>query len=147
MKGVFWVIMLLLNNPRFLSSDTWNKTNNKKRGEGREREKDNVATNQANLQAWKSANIYNYYTRVVQLVKNPLASEGDKRDTGLILELERSPGVGNGNPLQYSCLENPIDRGARLATVHGVAKSWMWLSTQVTCTCTHTPWSLPLCQT
>ena len=98
---------------------------NNKRGEGRDREKDNVATNQANLQVWKSANIYKYYTKVVQLVKNPLANEGDTRDTGLILELERSPGVGNGNPLQYSCLENPIDRGARLATVHGVAKSRM----------------------
>ena len=61
----------------------------------------------------------------VQSVKNPLADEGDTRDTGLILELERSPGVGNGNLLQYSCLENPMDTGAWLATVHGVTKSWM----------------------
>ena len=60
---------------------------------------------------------------VVQLVKNPLANEGDTRDTGLILELERSPGVGNGNPLQYSCLENPIDRGAWQAMVSGIAES------------------------
>ena len=40
----------------------------------------------------------------------------------------RSPGEGNGNPLQCSCLENPMDRGARQATVHGVAKSWRQLS-------------------
>ena len=40
-----------------------------------------------------------------------------------VSELRRSPGVGNGNPLQYSCLENSIDRGARWATVHGVTKS------------------------
>ena len=40
----------------------------------------------------------------------------------------RSPGEGNGNPLQYSCLENPMDRGAWWATVHGVAKSWTRLS-------------------
>jgi len=45
-------------------------------------------------------------------------------DLGLIPGLGRSPGVGNGNPLQYSCLENSMDRGAWRATVHGVAKSW-----------------------
>ena len=44
-------------------------------------------------------------------------------DPGSIPALGRSPRVGNGNPLQYSCLENPYDRGAWLATVHGVAKS------------------------
>ena len=44
-------------------------------------------------------------------------------DLGSIPELERSPGEGNGNPLQYSCLENPMDRGAWWATVHGVAKT------------------------
>ena len=43
-------------------------------------------------------------------------------DLGLIPGLGRSPGAGNGNPLQYSCLKNPMDRGARQATVHGVAK-------------------------
>ena len=45
------------------------------------------------------------------------------RDPGLIPELGRSPAGRHGNPLQYSCLENPMDRGAWLATVHGVAKS------------------------
>ena len=44
-------------------------------------------------------------------------------DLGLIPELGRSPGGGNGHPLQYSCLQNPMDRGAWWATVHGVAKS------------------------
>ena len=55
------------------------------------------------------------------MVKNPPANEGD---VGLIPGSARSPGEGNGNPLQYFCLGNPIDRGAWWATVHGVAKSW-----------------------
>ena len=55
------------------------------------------------------------------VVKNLPASVGDTRDVGLIPELERSPGVGNGNLLQYSCLENSMNRGARRATVHGAA--------------------------
>ena len=49
---------------------------------------------------------------------------GDPGDVGSIPGLERSPGGGNGNPLQCSCLENPMDRGARRAAVHEVAKSW-----------------------
>ena len=49
-------------------------------------------------------------------------------DPGSVPGLGRSPGEGNGTPLQYSCLENPMDRGARWATVHGVAKSWTRLS-------------------
>ena len=49
-------------------------------------------------------------------------------DLGLIPGSGRSPGEGNGNPLQYSCLENPVDRGAWWATVHGVSKSWTRLS-------------------
>ena len=54
---------------------------------------------------------------------NPAASAGDVRDRDLIPGRGRSPGAGNGNPLQYSCLENPVDRGAWRATVHGVAKN------------------------
>ena len=57
------------------------------------------------------------------MVENLPASAGDVRDAGLIPGLGRSPGVGNGNPLQYSCLENPMDRGA-----HGVAGSRARLS-------------------
>ena len=49
-------------------------------------------------------------------------------DPGLIPGSGRSPGEGNGNPLQYSCLENPMDRGVWWAPVHGVAKSWTWLN-------------------
>ena len=51
-------------------------------------------------------------------------------DLGSIPESGRSPGEGNSNPLQYSCLENPMHRGAWWATVHGVAKSWTQLSEQ-----------------
>ena len=61
-------------------------------------------------------------------VKNLSVSAGDQRGTGLIPGLERSPGEGNGKPLQYSRLGNPMDRGAWRATVHGVAKSWTRLN-------------------
>ena len=57
------------------------------------------------------------------VVKNPPANAGDLRHLGLIPGLGRPPEGGNGNPLQYSCLENPMDRGAWRATVHRVAKS------------------------
>ena len=56
------------------------------------------------------------------MVKNLLAKAGDIRDKGLIPALGRSPGEGNGNPIQYSCLENPMDGGAWKAAVHGVAR-------------------------
>ena len=55
-------------------------------------------------------------------VKNLPVNEGDARDAGLIPGLERSPEVGNGTPLQHSCLENSMDRGAWHATVHGATK-------------------------
>ena len=58
--------------------------------------------------------------QVAQWEKNPPDNAGDAGDTGLILGLGRSPGEGNGNPLQYSCLENSMDRGAWWATGHGV---------------------------
>ena len=63
------------------------------------------------------------------MVKNLLANAGDTRDPGLMPGSGRSSGGGNGKPLQYSCLENSLDRGAWRATVHGVAKNWTWLST------------------
>ena len=62
------------------------------------------------------------------LIKNPPANAGDAGDADLIPGLGRYPGVGNGNPLQYSFLENSMDRGHWWITVHGVAKSWTWLS-------------------
>ena len=58
------------------------------------------------------------------VVKNPPANTGDTGDVGSTPGSGRSPGVGNGNPLQYSCLENPMDSAAWWATVHGGAKSW-----------------------
>ena len=57
------------------------------------------------------------------VVRNPPANAGDARDVGSISGVERSPGEGNGNPLQYSFLENPMNRGAWQATVPGVTKS------------------------
>ena len=60
-------------------------------------------------------------SQVVLVVKNLPANAGDE---GSIPGSRRSPGEGNGNPLQYSCLENPMNRGAWQSIVHGVAKSW-----------------------
>ena len=56
------------------------------------------------------------------MVKNPPSNEEDTRDVDLIPGLGRSPGVGNGNPLQYFCLENHMNRGAWQATVHRIAR-------------------------
>ena len=67
------------------------------------------------------------------VVRNLPANSGDEGDTGSILESERSPGGENGNPLQFSCLENPMNRGAWWVTVHGVTKSQTWLVTEHTC--------------
>ena len=57
------------------------------------------------------------------MVKNPPANAGDIRDMGSIPGLGRYPGEGHGDPLHYSCLENPVDRGAWWATIHRVEKS------------------------
>ena len=59
------------------------------------------------------------------VVKYPPAKAEDKRDAGSTSGLGRSPGERNGNPLQFSCLENSMDRGAGRATLHEVAKSWI----------------------
>ena len=61
------------------------------------------------------------------MVKNPPANAGDVRDLGLVPRLGRPSGIGNGNPLQYSCQENSMDRRACWAIVHGVARSWTGL--------------------
>ena len=68
--------------------------------------------------------------QVVLVVKNLPANAGDSREVRSIPGLGRSPGEGNGNLLQSSCLENPMDRGAQSATVNGVAKELERLSTQ-----------------
>ena len=57
------------------------------------------------------------------MVKNLSANAGDIRDAGSIPRWERSPGGGHGNPLQHSCLENSMDKGAWQTAAHGVAKS------------------------
>ena len=64
---------------------------------------------------------------MVLVVKNQPANAGDTGDAGSIPGSGRSPEGGHGNPLEYSRLENPMDRGAWLATVHRVAKSWTCL--------------------
>ena len=56
------------------------------------------------------------------MVKNPFASAGDSGDLGSIPRLGRSPGEGDGNPLQYSCLKNPMNRATWWAAVHGVTE-------------------------
>ena len=69
---------------------------------------------------------HNFLPRWCQWLKkkNPPANVGDARDAGSIPGLGRSLGVGTGNPLQYFCLRNPMDRGIWQATVHGVIQSW-----------------------
>ena len=63
-------------------------------------------------------------SQVVLVVKNLSVNAGDVRDVGSVPGSGRSPGGRHGNPLQYSCLGNPMDRGAWRAAVHRVAKSW-----------------------
>ena len=64
---------------------------------------------------------------VVLVEKNLPANSGDKRDLGTVPGSGKTPGGGHGNPLQYSCLENPMDRKAWRATVHRVPNSQTWL--------------------
>ena len=76
--------------------------------------------------------------------KNSPANAGDVRDVGSLPGSGRSPGKGHGSSLQYSCLENPMDRGAWQATVHGVAKSQTQLKRLSTHASTHISLSLSL---
>ena len=69
------------------------------------------------------------------VVKNLPASAGDIKHLGSIPRLGRSPGEGNSNPLRYSCLENPMDRGDWQAIVHGVTQSWTQLKRLSTHAC------------
>jgi len=92
-----------------------------------------------NLNSFQIIYIYNTYmyiytcihtgaSQVTLVVKSPPANTRDARNMNLIPGSGWSPGEGNGSPRQYSCLENPIDRGAWQATAHGVTKSQIWLS-------------------
>ena len=74
----------------------------------------------SNPQHFKSINMS---SQVVLVVKNPPANTGDIKDAGLIPGSRRSPGERHGNPLHYSCLENPMDRRVWWATVHEATKS------------------------
>ena len=75
------------------------------------------------------------------VVKNLAANAGDTGDSDSIPGLGRSPGERNGSTLQYSCLENPMDRGAWQATVCGISKSWTWLRELSMHACTHIPFT------
>ena len=102
-----------------------------------------------NKQVTKFGDTHSRGTMVVLMVKNPPARAGDM---GSIPGLGRFPREGNGNPLQYSCLENPMDRGAWRASVHGVTKSRKRLSDfthTLTCAGAHGvkmgySWSFPM---
>ena len=76
-----------------------------------------------------SINTYTYSgaSQVALVVKDPPTNAGNVRDAGSMPGSGRAPGGGHGNPLQYSCLENPMDRGAWRGMVHGVAKNWTQL--------------------
>ena len=77
------------------------------------------------------------YMHIDALVKNLPSNTGDARDSGSVPRLRRSPGGGNGNLLQYSCLENPMDTEVCQATIHGITKSQTGLSdlTLALCVC------------
>ena len=80
---------------------------------------------------YKHSHFYKTWEQTKLKKKEPPTNVGDNRNVGSIPRLERSPGGGHGNPLQDSCLENPMDRGAWQAIVHGVAKSQIqprWLT-------------------
>ena len=77
-------------------------------------------------------------SQVVPVVKNLPANPGDIRDSGLAPRSGRSPGGGHGNPLQYSCMENPMDRGVWWATAHRILQSGTQLKQLSMCTHTHT---------
>ena len=79
--------------------------------------------------------IYIWASHVVLVVKSLPANVGNKRDRGLIPGSGRSPGGGHGNPLQYSCLENPMDRGAWQIIVYRVEESDPTGATELMCVC------------
>ena len=73
----------------------------------------------------ESGSIYTEASQVVLVIKNPVANAGEIKDASSVPGSGSSPGEGHGNLLQYSCLENPMERGAWLTTVHRVAESDM----------------------
>jgi len=75
-----------------------------------------------------ASTIYSGLSLMAQQVKEFTCNAGDTGDASSIPGSGRSPVEGNGNPLQYSCLKNPTDRGAWQGSVYGVTKSWTWMS-------------------
>ena len=99
---------------------------------GPENSMDRIVRGVAKSRTWLSdfhtSHAYRWASQVALLVKNLPANAGCERQGSMIPGSGRSPRWGHGNPLQYSCLENPMDRGAWQVTVHRVAKSWTRLS-------------------
>ena len=93
-----------------------------------ERHKEDISGQKSCLLETESKYYWCWASLVAQMVKNPPANAGDARQVGSIPGSGRSPGEGNGNPLQYFRLGNLMDRGAWPATVHGVAKRQTWQS-------------------
>ena len=110
----------------------WTEESNRLQTLGSQRVRHNLVTKQQQQQLSRSPTISEIYPELSVSrrlsVKNPPAKAGVTRDVGLIPGSGRSPAGGNGNPLQYSCLENPVDRGAWCITVCRIARSWAWLS-------------------
>ena len=103
---------------RLVIAEVWREGNWLQRGTGE-------------LCGWQKC-LYLYWggswaSQVALMVKTLPANAGDKTEAGSILGLGRSPGGRHGNPLQYSCIKYPMNRGGWQATVHGVTKSWTWL--------------------
>ena len=83
--------------------------------------------------------MYVWASQMALVIKNLPANAGDPKDSVSIPGLGRSPGEGNGNPLQYSCLETPMDRGAWWATVRRITKSQTRLSMRALVNCSESP--------
>ena len=116
---------ILVGEQRFPHAMVWGK---KETQWGKKKKRNPVEF----LNEWKN---YSIGLRWWFSSKESTYNAGDTGGQGLIPGLGKSPGEGNGNPFQYSCLENPMDRGARLDTVLRVTKSWTQLSNWA---CTHT---------
>ena len=99
------------------------KGGEKGRRDNRRKERSEGGRRNTRRPTWNIKKIMNLITLMVLVVKNPPANAGNAGDAGLIPRSGRSPGEGHGDPLQYSCLKDPVGRGAWRATVHRVAKN------------------------
>ena len=104
---------------------TFLSNNKPQRAEAKRQQGDHKHPEVSNLSTWVTDTVISAPGKWCPLLQESACNAGD---LGSIPGSGRSPGEGNGNPLQYSCLENPMDRGTWWATVHGVTKSWTQLS-------------------